>query len=213
MRIHFSNLVPSPLLETNYGDSEVWGRDFSVSGTQKVLVSAASGKGKTTLLNIIIGRRSDYVGRVSVDGHSPLEMSGFEKSILLSRKISMVHQGLALFDELSLWDNIILKNRLTKHRSDEEIMQMLQRLQLTEQIHQKVKTLSFGQKQRTAIVRALCQPFEFLLLDEPFSHLDDHNTQIAWDLISEELSTHAAGMIITSLGNRRTMSYDAIYNL
>ncbi|HPG73052.1 MAG TPA: ATP-binding cassette domain-containing protein [Bacteroidales bacterium] len=213
MRINFSNLVPSPLLETNYNDSEVWGRDFSVSGTQKVLVSAASGKGKTTLLNIIIGRRSDYVGSVSIDGQSPLEMSGFEKSILLSRKISMVHQGLALFDELSLWDNIILKNRITKHRNNSEIMQMLQRLQLTEQINQKVKTLSFGQKQRTAIVRALCQPFEFLLLDEPFSHLDDQNARLAWDLIAEELNVHAAGLIITSLGNRHAMSYDEVYNL
>jgi len=213
MLIQFSKLIPSPLFETDYSASDVWGRDFSVSGTDKVLISAPSGKGKTTLLNIIIGRRTDYVGTVMIDGQNPLYFSAKERSVLLSRKISVVHQGLSLFDELSLEQNIQLKNRITSFKSHSEIDKMLVRLGLEQQRRQKVKTLSYGQKQRLAIIRALCQPFGFILLDEPFSHLDDYNAVAAWQLITEEVAAHGAGVILTSLGNNHQIPFDTIYNL
>jgi ABC-type multidrug transport system ATPase subunit len=59
--------------------------------------------------------------------------------------------------------------------------------------------MSFGQRQRLAIVRALCQSFEYILLDEAFSHLDATNTKIAWELIKEEAGKQNAGIILTSL--------------
>jgi putative ABC transport system ATP-binding protein len=59
--------------------------------------------------------------------------------------------------------------------------------------------LSFGQQQRIAILRALAKPFQWLMLDEPFSHLDPNNTQLAWQLILEIAQQRKAGVIITSL--------------
>jgi ABC-type multidrug transport system ATPase subunit len=76
-----------------------------------------------------------------------------------------------------------------------------------------VKTLSLGQRQRVAIIRALCQPFDFLLMDEPFSHLDDDNIAILTELIGSEVEKQKAGMILTSLGSEYNFTYDTIYQL
>ncbi len=61
--------------------------------------------------------------------------------------------------------------------------------------------LSIGQQQRVAIIRALCQPFDFILLDEPVSHLDTANNQIAAQMIQEHAQKQGAGIISTSVGN------------
>ena len=78
---------------------------------------------------------------------------------------------------------------------------MLELLGLKNFENRKVEKLSFGQKQRISIIRALCQSFEFILLDEPFSHLDENNSRIAWDLIKDEAEKQRAGVVITSLRN------------
>ncbi len=62
--------------------------------------------------------------------------------------------------------------------------------------------LSVGQQQRVAIIRALCQPFDFLLIDEPVSHLDARNNTIAATLIQEEAEANGATVIATSVGNK-----------
>jgi putative ABC transport system ATP-binding protein len=125
----------------------------------------------------------------------------------------VVHQGLLLFDELSLMQNIHLKNRITKFKTEAQINAMVNSLSLNNQRNQKVKTLSYGQKQRLAIIRALCQPFDFIFLDEPFSHLDNDNAQTAWQLISDEAHEQKAGVVLTSLGNTHNIRFDKIYQL
>ena len=61
--------------------------------------------------------------------------------------------------------------------------------------------LSIGQQQRVAIIRALCMPFDFLMLDEPVSHLDAANNMAAAEIIAEEAMAQGAGIISTSVGN------------
>ncbi len=62
--------------------------------------------------------------------------------------------------------------------------------------------LSVGQQQRVAIVRALCQPFNFLLLDEPVSHLDERNNAAVARIIETEARENHAAVIATSVGNK-----------
>ena len=64
-----------------------------------------------------------------------------------------------------------------------------------------VGKMSVGQQQRVGIIRALCQPFDFILLDEPVSHLDSRNNLIAARIIAEEADRQGAGIISTSVGN------------
>ena len=65
---------------------------------------------------------------------------------------------------------------------------------------QKAETLSYGQRQRIAIVRALAQPFRYLMLDEPFSHLDLDNARLARELIDEQVGAQGATLVVASLG-------------
>ena len=78
---------------------------------------------------------------------------------------------------------------------------MIYKLGLNGFENKKTAKMSFGQKQRVAIIRALCQRFDYILLDEPFSHLDTKNSEIAWDLIKTETEEQNASIIITSLKN------------
>ena len=71
----------------------------------------------------------------------------------------------------------------------------------------KADTLSYGERQRIAIIRALMQPFNWLLLDEPFSHLDNNNRQKAIELIEETVHTRKAGMILADLNANTHFAY------
>lgn len=71
----------------------------------------------------------------------------------------------------------------------------------------------FGQQQRVAFVRALCQPFDFIFLDEPVSHLDDGNGKIMADILHEEAEKQGAGIIVTSIGKHIPLNYDRVLSL
>ena len=84
---------------------------------------------------------------------------------------------------------------------------MAERLQITHILQQQANTLSYGEQQRVAIVRALVQPFAWLIMDEPFSHLDINNTKLAAALIAEECTKRKAGFILTDLDDDNHFPY------
>lgn len=179
--------------------SEVWNRALSLNPGESLLVKARSGQGKTTLLSILYGLRHDYRGRVCLDD-SDIRAFGPDQWHRLRRdRVSFVFQDLQLFDELTAWQNVELKNRLTGHKPAAEIEGWFEALGLADKRHTPAGELSRGQKQRTAIIRALCQPFQWLLLDEPFSHLDRETAQRAAGLIQDEAGKQAAAWILASL--------------
>jgi putative ABC transport system ATP-binding protein len=120
---------------------------------------------------------------------------------LRQETFSIVFQNLRLFPQLTGLENILVKNDLTKTRSQQEIEKMAIQLGVFDILNQKAGTMSYGQRQRIAIIRALCQPFSFLLLDEPFSHLDDENIKIACQLIEQVVAENQASILLVSLGD------------
>jgi ABC-type lipoprotein export system ATPase subunit len=201
MEITFSNIIPAPIPDNDIKKSEIWSRDFKLSSPEEILIYADSGKGKTTFINIIFGLRKDYTGDLLIDNKNIRNFSIAEISNLRKAKLSIVPQGLLLFPELTVIENIIIKNKIQNFQSSEKIAQMLETLGLNGFQNRKAANLSFGQKQRVAIIRALCQSFEFILLDEAFSHLDYTNKFTAWNLIQEEAKRQNAGIILTSLSS------------
>lgn len=202
MTISFSNIVPHPLKESLKSEqSEIWDHtDLQLNTGEYYLVNAPSGKGKSTFLNILYGVRTDYDGSWKLGAESMTQKTTVDWDLIRKNQLSMVFQGLELFGHLSAIENIQLKNTLTDHKSEVEILNMMSALEIKQLKNQKAGTLSFGQRQRVAIIRALCQPFNWLFLDEPFSHLDDVNSAKAMKLISAEATTQGAGVILTSLG-------------
>ena len=73
--------------------------------------------------------------------------------------------------------------------------------------------LSFGQQQRVAMIRALCQPFDFIFLDEPVSHLDEGNGRIMASLLTEEVERQGAGVVVTSIGKHLELDYHKTWKL
>ena len=77
----------------------------------------------------------------------------------------------------------------------------------------KVGKMAFGQQQRVAMMRALCQPFDFILADEPISHLDDNNSRIMGEIMMKEAKEQGAGVIVTSIGKHMDLNYEHIFRL
>ena len=188
--------------------SQVWLQKLEFHRSQSYLIEAESGTGKSSLCSFIYGNRCDYSGEILFDGVNVKSFSIARWSELRSHALALLPQEMRLFPELTVLENIQIKNRLTDYKSEGEILDMLRRLEISEKVHQQAAYLSVGQQQRVAIVRALCQPMDFLILDEPVSHLDERNNEIVAQLIQEEASAQNAGIIATSVGNKISISFD-----
>ena len=207
--ISLGNVIPSFLdgLDPDTFDSEVWGASITFSRGSNYLVKAASGRGKTTLLRLLTGLRDDYEGDILFDGQS---IRGFSPALWAKYRrdvFSSMFQDLLLFGELTPVENIRLKP-MSRDWSHKDIRDMLGRLGIGDKADVKVSRLSFGQQQRVAFVRMLCQEADFLLLDEPVSHLDKKNCLIMAEMLSERVGRDGAGVIVTSIGRDLPINYE-----
>lgn len=119
----------------------------------------------------------------------------------------MLFQDLRLFGELTVAENIGLKNELTHFKTQEQIGRMLEAAGIADKRDVPVEKLSFGQQQRVAFIRCMCQPFDFILLDEPVSHLDAANGELLSGMLLEEAQAQGAGIVVTSVGSRLGLPY------
>lgn len=191
--------------------SEVWGNTIVFEKGRKYLIEAQSGKGKTTLCSYILGHRKDYEGEILFDGKNIRSLKEKEWTALRRNSISLLFQELRLFPELTASENVFIKNTLTNHVTTEEIKRMFDELHIAGKWDVPVSKLSFGQQQRLALIRALVTPFDFLIVDEPISHLDAENAEIMAAMIEREVKRQQAGLIVTSIGQRLPLEYDIIY--
>lgn len=208
MRIDLVQLMPEPLIEIAPKVSDIWVQAVTLAPSQWTQLVAPSGRGKSTLLNIIYGNRTDYRGEVMIDGKSTFTYKPDDWAKLRRVGLSVVFQDLRLFPDLSGWDNLMLKQQLTQTTTKDEVAEMAQQLGVFRLLDKTCGTMSFGERQRIAIIRSLLQPFEYLLLDEPFSHLDEHNRKIAAGLIQAACTTRNAGLLIAGLGADQYFTYN-----
>ena len=110
-------------------------------------------------------------------------------------------------------ENVEIKNSLTGFKSKQEIGRWFEALGIADKMSSPVRLMSFGQQQRVAMIRALVQPFDFLLADEPVSHLDDGNGELMGRLIAEEAARQGAAVIVTSIGKHISLDYDKTIKL
>ncbi|MCC8112782.1 MAG: ATP-binding cassette domain-containing protein [Bacteroidales bacterium] len=202
-RIEIWDVVPEPMarLWAEELDQRVWHRDLELRRGQYYLLETESGRGKSSLCSFLYGLRDDYRGQILFDGQDIRRFSRARWAEIRRNEIALLPQEMRLFPELTVMENIQLKNRLTHHKTPEQISAMLSALEVEGKADNLVSQLSIGQQQRVAIVRTLCQPFSFLLLDEPVSHLDARCNELASQLILAEASAQSAGILVTSVGN------------
>ena len=210
-KIQFSSVIPQVFSQRADLQSEVWGQDISFE--KGYLVEAESGKGKSTFCSYVMGFRHDYEGRVLFDDNNTLDLSVLQWVDIRRAHISHLFQELRLFPELTAWENVQIKNKLTGFKDDKQIKEWFERLGIGDKLDAKIGRMSFGQQQRVAMIRALVQPFDFLFADEPISHLDDHNSQIMGDIMMTEAKRQGAGVIVTSIGKHMNLNYERTVKL
>ena len=193
--------------------SEVWLQDILLERGKRYLVSAESGTGKSSMCSYIYGYRQDYSGVIAFDGQDIRSLTVAQWCDVRQRRIAYLPQDMRLFGELTAMENVELKNRLTGFKSEQEIKRMFEILGIPDKQDSLAAKLSIGQQQRVAIIRTLCQPCDFILLDEPVSHLDDENNRTVARLITDEAKRQGAGIIATSVGNHLQMDVDKVFNL
>lgn len=212
-KILFNNVLPHVFENNEDITSEVWRKDVEFEKGNTYLVEADSGKGKSTFCSYVIGYRHDYSGQILFDDKDIKAMRVADWTNVRKHNISYLFQELRLFPELTAFENVEIKNRLTGFKTRDEIKQMFERLGIMDKLHVKVGLMSFGQQQRVAMIRALVQPFDFILADEPISHLDSRNSQTMGEMMMEEVKRQGAGVIVTSIGKHIEMHYDKVLKL
>lgn len=194
--------------------SDVWGKDIQWKKGEFIKITAPSGTGKTTLVHILYGLRKDYIGEIFYEGKNILQLSPSELAQLRQQHWSIIFQDLRLFSSLTARENIELKRVLFDPIiTEEQLSEMANQLGIKSILNQPATKCSYGEQQRIGILRALMQPFDFLIMDEPFSHLDNANKKIAAALISAECKRRNAGIIITDLDKDDHFDYHISLNL
>jgi len=197
----------------NQLESDIWNTEAVFQKGHLYLVEADSGKGKSTFCSYVVGYRRDYSGHVMFDETDTISFTVKDWVNVRQRHISHLFQELRLFPELTALENVEIKNAITGFKSREEIIEWFDMLGIGDKLNAKIGRMSFGQQQRVAMIRALVQPFDFILVDEPISHLDDTNSDIMAKIMMTEAKAQGAGVIVTSIGKRMNLNYEKTFKL
>ena len=187
-------------LKKSYGSENVLdGIDLTVHKGEVVVVLGPSGCGKSTLLRCMNGLEPLSEGSVLLDG-DPITTGG-KKITQLRQKIGMVFQSYDLFPHKNIMDNITLAPVKVQKRPKAEVERdaekLMKRVVLWEKRKAYPRELSDGQKQRVAIVRALCMNPEVMLFDEVTAALDPEMVREVLDVMLE-LADQGMTMVIVT---------------
>lgn len=193
--------------------SDVWNEEITFHKGHYYLLEANSGKGKSTFCSYLIGYRRDFDGNILFDEQNINALTIKDWAEIRTRHISYLFQELRLFPELTALENVLIKNNMTHFKTKAQILEWFDELDIADKVNVKIGQMSFGQQQRVALIRSLVQPFNFLLADEPISHLDDDNSNVMGQVLLREATHQGAGVIVTSIGKHLTLKYDKVVRL
>jgi putative ABC transport system ATP-binding protein len=212
-KIELHATLPEVFAQRKDIQSDIWQQEVCFERDHLYLIEADSGTGKSSLCSYIIGYRHDYRGTIAFDDKDVSILKVCDWVGIRQRSLSHLFQELRLFPELSAYENVEIKNKLTGFKSKEQITQWFELLGIADKMDAKIGRMSFGQQQRVAMIRALVQPFDFIFADEPISHLDDTNSRIMGEIMMTEAKAQGAGVIVTSIGKHIDLDYEKTYRL
>jgi putative ABC transport system ATP-binding protein len=199
MQIQLQKIAPLYLETEKTQGSQIWNQELVFNKGEKIAIVAPSGSGKSSLIHFLYLLRNEYSGKILFDGNNTASFSPETKAICRQQHISIVFQDLRLFANHTAAANIDVKKNLQPFEAAASSEEMAAKLGITKKMQQNAGICSYGEQQRIAIIRALQQPFDFIVLDEPFSHLDEDNSIKAMDLIMSEATKRNAGIILADL--------------
>lgn len=213
MKLTIQDLLPIYFPESRKQSSEIWGQNITFQTGEMVKIVAPSGSGKTSLMHFLYGIRNDYSGGILYDDLSIKNFTAEDLAVQRKDRVSIVLQDMRLLPEQTVLQNLEIKRQLNPYHPKEKITEMAERLGIGAKLNSLAKTCSYGEQQRVAIIRSLLQPFQFLLLDEPFSHLDNNNSLLAMNLMLEEAKARNAAIIFADLERIEFFPFTKLYHL
>lgn len=213
MQLQLQQLLPAYFDDGHRNGSEVWRKDLTFSKGEYIKIVAPSGSGKSSLMHFLYGLRNEYNGTILYNNQNIRNYTVEDFATYRKDHVSIVFQDLRLFPEQTVFENIELKRQLNPFHPVEKIREMAARLGVGNKLASKSRICSYGEQQRVAIIRALMQPFDLLLLDEPFSHLDDKNSQNAMQLMLDEANLRNAAIIFADLERIDYFPYTRLFHL
>lgn len=213
MQISIHNLLPVYFEQQRTETSGIWGKDIIFEKGELVKIVAPSGSGKTSLVHFLYGMRTSYSGTIQYGNKAISNFSAEDFAKHRTDHISVVFQDMRLFPDQTVAQNLEIKRQLNPYHPAEKIKEMCERLGIGNKLTSLCSTCSYGEQQRVAIIRSLLQPFDVLLLDEPFSHLDIANSKKAMDLILEEAKQRNATVLFADLEQIDFFPFTRLFHL
>ena len=213
MLLQIHKILPTYFEADRSHTSEIWYRELQFEKGQFIKIVAPSGSGKTSLIHFLYGIRNDYSGSINYDSKTIRNLPAEEIALLRQKHISIVFQDLRLFPDQTVFQNIDIKRQLHPYHPEEKIIEMAKQLGIGDKLDSLCRTCSYGEQQRVAVIRSLMQPFDFLLLDEPLSHLDNANSEKAIQLMVTEATERKAGIIFADLERVDYFPFQKLYHL
>lgn len=183
-----------------FGDLEVLkGISFTIEPSKVNLIIGSSGSGKSVLFKCMVGLLKPEKGQILFDGQDLIQMDNKEKKVI-RQEIGMLFQGSALFDSLSVQENVMFPLNMfttesyrTKLRRVNEVLDRVN----IKNAHRKLPSeISGGMKKRVALARALVLNPKYLFCDEPNSGLDPETSLVIDNLIKELTEEYKTSTII-----------------
>ena len=182
-------MIEARNISKSFGQKQVLKNvSFSTEQGKTTLIIGASGQGKTVLMKCLVGLEEVNSGGVFYDGRNFSEM-GIKARKAIRTEMGMLFQGSALFDSLTVEENVAFPLSIFSDKSEEEKMERvnfcLKRVNLENVNKQYPSELSGGMKKRVGIARAIVMSPKYLFCDEPNSGLDPITSHVIDDLIQE----------------------------
>jgi phospholipid/cholesterol/gamma-HCH transport system ATP-binding protein len=167
------------------------GFDLSVDPGKSMVIIGGSGSGKSVAVKIAAGLIEPDAGQILMDGRPVQDLSGADRG-KLARRLGMLFQSAALFDSLSVWENVAFRlinaDRVTRKTARERALAALERVRIGRQAADLYPAeLSGGMKKRVGLARAVIGDPDIIFFDEPTSGLDPITSRAINALISEEV--------------------------
>ena len=181
-------------LSKAYGDNKIFeDYNLSIKTGEMVAIVGVSGKGKSTLLNIIGSLESFDSGWVEVNNKNIKKMKHREQLKFLRDDVSFLFQNYALMENYSVYDNITLGQKQDKGKIEE----VLDEVNLSGFEKRIINTLSGGEQQRVALARIMLKPSKLILADEPTGNLDETNSNKVWEILLQLNSLNKTVVVVT----------------
>ncbi len=174
------------------------GVTLKASEGEFVVVSGASGSGKTTLLLAAGGLLKPSSGKIQINGVDIYDLKQEERSVFRANNIGFVFQQYHLIPYLTILENVKVPMLANKSNiSDEEVIELIDSLGLKDRLHHTPAELSAGEKQRTALARALLFKPKILLADEITGNLDPENIEIVMKRLADFKNSGGTILLVT----------------